>query len=104
MGIVYVYYNPINNTFYFTTCLLNNFLFDDIGVKKRYSSILVQKMIIYNGKIYDLFYYIDMKEKQKNFKILKKREKFLKRNKRKAKFKLLIDHLIDLLYKLKSRF
>ena len=104
MAIIYVYYNPNNDKFYFKNCVMNSRYHTPVGTSNSYGHIIVQKLEIVKEKIYDLDYYENLCYLDK----LKQYEKTLQKRKRKQiiknYLKKLINHLIDLLYMFKSRF
>ncbi len=106
MEVVYLYYNRQNDTFYYMVCS-KNVIFPDvdlIGETWRFNSVLIQKLVYRDNNLYDLDYYnylLDLEKTKKELKLKKERERRINRHKQ---IKKLINHLIDLLYKLKSKF
>ena len=89
MEIVYNYYNPNNDTFYYKKCLTYS-RFDD-KERNNYGHMIIQK--------------IEKLEREKKEKKIEKRKKKLYiKYIIKIYIKKLINQLIDLLYRIKSRF
>ena len=77
---------------------------EEILGQTRFNSIVIQVLIYIDNELYDLSYYLNLQREKENRIKLKEEKKKQKRKKRKEILKKLISHLIDLLYKLKSRF
>lgn len=104
MEIIYVYYNPNNDKFYYKNCVTNSKFYNFVGTKNSYGHIIVQKFIIINDVIYDLDCYERLQYEKENKKEIKKRKKRFRKLYFKNLIKKLINHIIDLLYTFKSRF
>lgn len=101
MVILYVYYNPNSDKFYYKSCVTNSQF--DTRIENSHGHVIVQKLCVVNNKIYDLNYYLKLKELDQDLKHQKALTKRAKKIKRKKIIKKLINRLIDLLYMLKSR-
>lgn len=101
MANLFIYYHPKNNSFYYKYCFSEN----EPGFVNGYGHLLVQVFTFdfKKGKYVDSdFYYNEKKENQlKEYE--KRKEKRLKKQKRKKLKNELINQVIDLLYKIKSR-
>ena len=93
---LFVYYQKNNNSFYYTSCSSNLGILVEIGKHQRFNDVLIQIFVIRDNQVYDYDYYNYLRKKEK--------EKRLKHKKRKQIITMLINHIIDLLYKLKSKF
>ena len=101
---LFVYYQKNNNSFYYTSCSSNLGILVEIGKHQRFNDVLIQIFVIRDNQVYDYDYYNKLRKKEKEKQKLKEREKRLKHKKRKQIITMLINHIIDLLYKLKSKF
>ncbi len=104
MEVIFVYYNRETDNFYFMVCRNNCLYFNFVFEKTRFNSILVQKIVFDGRHLLDEDVYIKERDNEKNKleqKIIKKR---MSKIRRRDFVKRLINHLIDLLYKIKSRF
>ena len=102
MVVIFVYYHPTKNSFYYKCCI-TYFAYDD-KEKNSYGHLIVQRLVVYNGHLYDLDYYNNLKYLENQKKEIKNIKKRHRKNFPRIIFKKLVNHLIDLLYKLKSRF
>lgn len=102
MVIIYVYYNPNSDKFYFKKYIT----FPGIDERKEnsYGHLIVQKILITDDYIIDLDLYIQLEYTKKKLLEDKIKKKRIKKYNHKKFIKKLINHIIDLLYMLKSRF
>lgn len=102
MVLIYSYYNPNNKSFYFKKCSSYS-QFDDRN-KNEYGHMIIQKIVLLEDYICDLDQFLEFNKKEK---LLVQKQKKLKRYRKyqlKQYIKKLINHIIDLLYRFKSRF
>ncbi len=102
MVLIYSYYNPNNKTFYFKKCITYS-QFDD-REKNEYGHIIIQKIVVLEDNIYDLDQFLELKKIKKLHVQEQQKLKRYRKYKRKEFIKKLINHIIDLLYRFKSRF
>ena len=104
MAIIYVYYNPNNDKFYYKKCISNTNFYNPVGTTNSYGHVIIQKIKIVKDVVYDLDYYENLQLEKENEKRLKEIKKRTRRSYLKNLIIKLINHLIDLLYTFKSRF
>ncbi len=101
MDQLLVYYLPNKNSFIYKLVKTYN----EVGYINSYGHILVQ-ILVYDYKIekfVDYDYKLKLKEQQKLEEYEKRKTKRLKKDKRKNFKNKLINQVIDLLYRIKSR-
>lgn len=101
MDQLLVYYLPNKNSFIYKLVKTYN----EVGYINSYGHILIQ-ILVYDYKIekfVDYDYKLKLKEQQKLEEYEKRKTKRLKKDKRKNFKNKLINQVIDLLYRIKSR-
>ena len=101
MEVIYVYYNQNSDKFYYRKYVC--WITDD-RLKNNYGHVIVQKIIIKNDYIMDLNLYLDSENKKKLLVQESKKSKRINRYNRRQFIKKVINHIIDLLYIIKSKF
>ena len=102
MVIIYVYYNPNSDKFYYKKYITYPGI--DERTKNNYGHLIVQKILLTENYIIDLELFLDLEKKKKLLIQEKKKKKRIKKYNRKLFIKKIINHLIDLLYIIKSKF
>ena len=101
MEVIYVYYNQNSDKFYYRKYICWS---TDERTKNNYGHIIVQKILIKEDYIIDLNLYLDLEKNKKLLVQESKRKKRIKKYNRKQFIKRIINHVIDLLYIIKSKF
>ena len=102
MVIIYVYYNPNSDKFYYKKYITYPRI--DERVRNSYGHLIVQKLLLTEDYIMDLNLFLDLENKKKFLLQEKKKKKRIKKYNRKLFIKKIINNLIDLLYIIKSKF